>query len=51
MPLPSQRLGSIVDCDGERLRLRDSATGDTILTEQEAVIARLKAENAALKKK
>ncbi len=70
--LTSRRLGLILERDGERLRLRDSATGETILTadEQRAVessrraakaeaekdqmaaeIDRLRAENAALKKK
>jgi Uma2 family endonuclease len=49
--LPSQQLGLRLDRDGHHLRLRDAATGETILTEQEAEIARLKAELAALKKK
>jgi Uma2 family endonuclease len=49
--LTSRRLGLILERDGDRLRLRDSTTGETILTEQEAEIERLKAELAALKKK
>lgn len=56
--LVSRRLGLILERDGDRLRLRDSATGETILTQQEATIARrdaeiakLQAELAALKKK
>jgi Uma2 family endonuclease len=77
--LTSRRLGLILERDGERLRLRDSASGETILTAEEqqtaderrqreraerkaakeaaekdqlaAEIARLRAENAALKKK
>lgn len=54
----SQRLGLTISRDGQHLRLRHTATGETILTEAEAKIAerdaeiaRLRAENAALKKK
>lgn len=56
--LTSRRLGLILDRVGDRLRLRDAATGETILTADEhrvaardAEIARLQAELAALKKK
>jgi Uma2 family endonuclease len=77
--LTSRRLGLILERDGERLRLRDSTSGETILTADEqqtaaerrqreraerkaakadaekdqmaAEVARLRAENAALKKK
>lgn len=56
--LVSRRLGLILDRDRDRLRLRDSTTGATILTEaetriaeQDAEIALLLAENVALKKK
>lgn len=56
--LASRRLGLILERDGERLRLRDSTTGVTILTAEErriaaqaAEIAKLQAELAALKKK
>lgn len=49
--LASRRLGLTLSRHGDQLRLHDTATGEMILTEQEAEIARLKAELAALKKK
>lgn len=56
--LTSRRLGLILSRDGERLRLRDSTSGETIQTAEErraeraeAELARVQAELAALKKK
>jgi Uma2 family endonuclease len=56
--VPSRRLGLTLFRDGVQLRLRDTTTGETILTaderrvvERDAEIARLQAELAALKKK
>lgn len=56
--LASRRLGLTLSRDGDRLRLHDTATGETILTaderrvaERDAEIAKLQAELAALKKK
>jgi Uma2 family endonuclease len=49
--LASRRLGLSLSRGGERLTLRDTATGAMVFTEQEAEIARLKAEIDALRKK
>ena len=49
--LTSRALGLTLERGGERLVLRDAQTGALVFTEQEAEIARLKAEIEALKKK
>jgi Uma2 family endonuclease len=49
--VPSRRLGLSLSRTGAQLTLRDTATGAMVLTEQEAEIARLKAELDSLKKR
>lgn len=49
--IPSKELGITLERDGTRLLLRESATGEPVMTAAEAEVARLRQELDALRKK